>query len=400
MFEFVYKGYGYVHVLAKRLLSHNRLFAGRLLPLYFARGCSLDDAIQLWPNFIAGSLIPEGMDFGGTHYAGYIAENKEWCLPSWIWTNAAIVRMYCQMGDVDKAKQIGAKIASYQQDSGGWIVRNDYDAKGAIPMLAPNDSAYIANNAFIPLYSQTGDDKYLVIAKHCADWIIETARPDGLVHTGYNIRDKKWDSENVIVDTGFTAGLFASLFELTGDNRYRVFLSRFVNRYIELFYISNKNGFCTSIGKQNQHQGGMFARGQAWALEGLIPAYRVLKDERIKTVINDTVDNLLKQQLSNGGWPYNLTRVLMGEDCKAVSVIAKDMMDWYGVTKDKRIIESAKKALKWCSDHTVVEGEAAGGIFSYSVEGGIVKDLYTSCAFVYASTYAMELKTMLERCRV
>ena len=86
----------------------------------------------------------------------------------------------------------------------------------------------------------------------------------------------------------------------------------------------------------------------------------------------------------------------MGEDCKAVSVIAKDMMDWYAYTKNKRILKSAKRALEWCCKHSAVDGDAKGGIFSYCVEGGIVKNLYTSCAFVYASAYAIELQKQIE----
>ena len=72
-------------------------------------------------------------------------------------------------------------------------------------------------------------------------------------------------------------------------------------------------GFCTSIDKNNHHFGGMFARGQAWALEGLIPAYRILREDSIREVIDHTVGNLMKQQRRDGGWPYNLSRKMMGE---------------------------------------------------------------------------------------
>ena len=60
----------------------------------------------------------------------------------------------------------------------------------------------------------------------------------------------------------------------------------------------------------------MFARGQAWALEGLIPAYRVLKNKELYDVINDTVDMLIQSQSECGAWHYNLTKPLMGFDCK------------------------------------------------------------------------------------
>lgn len=396
MKEYLYRFYGLIHLLAKTFFSKNRLSYGKLLPSIIKKGIGDEMSQKIWESFILSAAVPKENEFYGTYYAGYIAESKEWCLPSWIWTNASIVRMLCTKDCIIDGVELGNIIARKQQDCGGWIVRHDYDKKGAIPVLAPNDSSYIANNAFVTLYCCTRDERWLNIAKKCADWIIETARQDGLVYTGYNIRDQKWNKETIIVDTGFTGGLFANLFEITGEKKYSSFLQSFIKRYIELFYIPEKKGFCTSLGIDDRRQGGMFARGQAWALEGLIPAYKVLKDEKVKQCIENTIDNLLEQQCDNGGWPYNLTRKMMGEDCKAVPVIAKDMMDWYAISKDERILKSAKKSIEWCYKHTAIEGEAKGGIFSYCTEGAIVKDLYTSCAFVYASAYAIELQKQIK----
>lgn len=396
MSELKYRIYCCVHHTAKRLLGRSHLTAGKmLLSPSVKTGVSLAHASRLWMSFIQKSVISSG-DFRDNYYAGYIAENKVWCLPSWIWTNAAIVRSYCLLGNLAEAVALGEVLASRQQDCGGWIVRFDYDKQGAIPMLAPNDSAYIANNAFLTLYETTKDDRYLDIARRCADWIIQTSRPDGMVYVGYNMRDRQWDKGCVIVDVGFTGGLFARLYNFTHEEKYLEFLRRFIGRYMDLFFMPKNHGFCTSIDKKDEPQGGMFGRGQAWALEGLIPAYQVLHDERIKIVIEETIDNLLSCQLKNGGWAYNLTKPLMGEDCKAVSVIAKDMMTWYNITKDERIRKSAERALRWCCRHTAIEGEAMGGIFSFCMEGAVVQNLYTSCAFVYASVYAIELDNMLK----
>ena len=132
-------------------------------------------------------------------------------------------------------------------------------------------------------------------------------------------------------------------------------------------------------------------------MEGLTPASKVLGEERLRHVIDDVVANLIRIQLKNGAWPYNLTKPLLGEDCKAVSVIAKDIMEWYDMTKDEHIRASAMKALAWCCRHTASEGEAAGGIFSFCMEGAVVQSLYTSCAFVYASAYAVELYEILKQ---
>ena len=364
--------------------------------LHLALGVSNKDAVKIWESFINASVIPDGYRNSGLHYAGYISDNiNEWCLPSWIWTNAALVRLYCSKGDIMKAVQIADLLMEQQQECGGWVVRNDYTLNGAIPTIAPNDSAYIANNAFIEVYKVTHKIQYLEVARKCADWIFKTARPDGMVWSGYDMKHKEWIKKHNIVDTGFTAGLFANLYEITKENKYKFFLERFVAQYIKLFYISSKKGFATSLNERDEQIGGMFARGQAWALEGLIPAYRVLKTIELKQVIEETTNNLLKEQLQNGGWAYNFTKPLMGEDCKAVAVIAKNLLEWNQIEPNGKINISAQKALAWCLKHTSNDNISKGGIFSFSMEGAIVHHLYTRTALVYASAYAIELYNIL-----
>ena len=365
---------------------------------YYNKGANIRDCEKLWNQFIENSKIPEGYRNCGLHYAGFIAEADEWCLPSWIWTNAAIVRMYCATHQIEKAVNIAERLLALQQESGGWIVRNDYDSEGAIPVLAPNDSAYIANNAMLAVYRETGNQTFLDSAKRCADWIINTARPDGLVYVGYNVKDGYWQKKSNIVDIGFTGGLMSELYLQTGDATYKSFLKRFIDRYIDLFYMPDKQGFATGLDSNDHVLGGMFGRGQAWALEGLIPAYRVLKEERIKKCIEETICTLLSKQNWNGAWAYNLTRPYMGLDCKATSIIAWDLMQWYKLlgSNNHEISTAANKALNWCIKNTITDGRAAGGVFSYTTEGAIVHHMYTNTAFVYASSYALELCLILK----
>lgn len=362
-------------------------------------GINESDSEKAWYEFINASFIGEKYKYGNLSMAAYILECQTWCLPSWIWTNAAIVRLYCKTGDIKKAQNLLNILIKLQDSSGGWIVRNDYSDVGAIPMLAPNDSAYIANNACLELYSATNEPKYLESAIRCADWIINTARNDGMVLLGFDVKRKIWKTENNIVDVGFTAGLFANLYEYTKKIEYLDFLRKFTNAYINLFYIKDKKGFTTSLDKNDNKIGGMFARGQAWALEGLIPAYRVLKNKELYDVINDTVDMLIQSQSECGAWHYNLTKPLMGFDCKGVPIIAYNILKWILLTKRKKEdLGCCNKALKWCIENTCssINSDCYGGIFSYSTEGAIVHNMYTSTAMVYSSAYAIELKRMLE----
>lgn len=360
---------------------------------------SYDCAIELWPKFIERAVIPKHYRYGGTYYTGYVFECQEWCLPSWIWTNAALTRYFVNAGKIEEAARLGEIVLHNQQNCGGWIVRNDFSNQGIIPVLAPNDSCYIASNCCLELYKATGNQRYLVSAEKTARWVMETARKDGLVLFGFDTKTEKWISHKNIVDTGFTGCLFANLYEITKNEEYYCFLKKFMKAYIKAFYNEKEKCFATAIDEKDRQFGGSFGRGQAWALEGIIPAYKVLKEDALKKIIESTIDTLLNKQLKNGGWSYNLSKPLMGEDCKAVSVIARSLLEWYVYTekKDIRLLESVKKAIMWCSKHTVTNNGCAGGIFSYTIEGAIAHDRYSSTAFVYGSSYALECVNILSK---
>lgn len=351
---------------------------------------------RAWRLMLEQSEVKGNWRNSGFHLTGYIKEKQQWTLSSWIWTSAAICRCYITMGELEKARTIADAFLREQLEDGGWIVRYDFSKEETIPMVAPNDSAYIADNALLKVYCATKEKKYLAAAIRCADWIIATAREDGLVLVGMNERTGHWYTHANIVDIGFTGGLFANLFELTQEEKYKNFLQRFIKRYIDLFWDAHEGAFHTSLNAQDLPGGGYFARGQAWAMEGLIPAWEVTKDPQIKDILNQLSKYLLKHQQKDGGWAYNFAKPLMGQDCKGIPIIAKNMLYW-GTRKGEKeqLTDSAKKALEWCRKHTVLSGECVGGIFSYSVEGAVVHDLYTETAFTYSSAYALELELML-----
>lgn len=360
------------------------------------KGIAQNGAMEKWKRFIENAKIPDGYRNGGLCYGGYIMDCDSWCLPSWIWTNAAIVRVMSKE-NLPQAQKMADKLLSLQCECGGWIVRNDYSETGMIPVMAPNDSAYLANNALLSVYKATGEPRYLVAAEKCAEWIIASSRKDGLVWIGMNARTGEWIHKNNIVDIGFTAGLFAELYVLTQKEIYKNYLAAFISTYIKLF--QKKDGsFATGLNERDEQLGGAFGRGQAWALEGLIPAYEVLRTSELKRSIEGIVGVLLKKQDQSGGWPYNLERPLLGLDCKAASVIAVNLIKWYPYgSNQEKIKKAVKNAISWCLKHTVNdESKACGGIFSYSMEGAVVHHLYTSTAFVYSSAYAMEMLTLYE----
>lgn len=352
---------------------------------------------NLWKSFIERAEIPHGYKNEGLFFGGFIKSNiNNWCLPSWVWTNAALVKYFCSINDLKKAEKLTDILLKKQDIDGSWEVRSEFHNEKEIPIKAPNDSSYIANNALIETYQLTKDTKYLLAAKKCADWVMAKSREDGLVWTGYDVLNKKWLKDFIIVDTGFTAGFLANLGKITNDEKYLNFLVKFVDRFIELFFDPDTGGFCTSIDKENKKYGGVFARGQAWALEGLIPTFQSIPNERLKTTIEKNIAYLIKNQLPNGGWSYNITRPYLGEDSKGVPVITKALLDWNRISPNKEIYNSAKKGIQWCKRKTSRSGDSAGGIFSYNAEGAIVHSNYTSTALIYSSAYALQVENQLK----
>ncbi|MFH2117479.1 MAG: glycoside hydrolase family 88 protein [Bacillota bacterium] len=348
-----------------------------------------------WTRLLYAAEIPNGWVNSNFLLTGYIEDTKKWCLSSWIWTSAASARYYASINDYNRCLKISDEFIRKQEIEGGWIVRHEYPAGVISKIIAPNDSAYIANNALISAYKITKNDKYLNSALKCANWIINTSRSDGLVFMSQDKATKKWNAKNNIVDIGFTAGLFAELYLITNEQKYKKYCENFLDKYISIFWDEDEKLFHTAIDNKDNVLGGYFARGQAWALEGLIPAYIVFKNEKYKTIINQLITSLLKLQKRTGAWSYNFSHPLMGEDCKGIPVIAKNIGLWHMITKEKELVEHIKKAYDWCVQHTHLTGEAAGGIFSYTIEGAVVHSLYTETAFVYSTAYALELSEII-----
>jgi len=352
---------------------------------------------ETWLEAINAAKVEHGWRNSDFYLTAYIKEKKQWCLSNWIWTSAAIARILSKCNSKNEAKSIADAFLREQFEEGYWIVRYDFIKGSLCRLAAPNDSAYIARNAILTAYHDTKEEKYLLAAEKCAKWIIDTQREDSLVYFGYNIDKKEWIINSNIVDIGFTADLFAELYNITSKDIYKEFMISFIKSYIDTFYDSSAGLFISHITGYRKRNGGYFSRGQAWAIEGLIPVYSITKDSNIFEILETVSSSIVKNQLKNGGWYCNLqkTRSLMGEDCKGISAIAANLLRWadYSNHRDE-LIDSAKKALKWCEDHTDPE---TGMILSYSCNGAIAHSPNTSTGILYANAYAIEIKQLLSK---
>ena len=104
----LYKTYCWAHKTAKVLLRRYNTSNdyARAAKCNIRLGASDVECPLLWRRFIFNATIPHNEDNEGSLYAGYIMEAQKWCLPSWIWTSAASVRLFVEndeTGLVDNA---------------------------------------------------------------------------------------------------------------------------------------------------------------------------------------------------------------------------------------------------------------------------------------------------------
>ena len=133
MSELKYRLYGYMHHTAKKILGRSNMSVGNIFSSSSIKmGANTADASKLWNSFIQSAEIPSGLEHAGTLYAGYIGESQEWCLPSWIWTNAATVRAYCANSSIEKAKALAEERMEQYKDDQRALDIAEYKLKRAI----------------------------------------------------------------------------------------------------------------------------------------------------------------------------------------------------------------------------------------------------------------------------
>lgn len=352
-------------------------------------------------NFISEAKIKDGYKYSGFYHTAFCKDTGYWCLPSWIWTNAAIAKTFFTTGEISSGINLADLFLKEQQNNGGWIVRFDYKKQSASPIIAPNDSSYIANNCMLEAFKCTHNDKYLNSAIKCAKWIMQnTMNGISIPKLGYYTDSGVWENHINIVDVGFTSALFCSLYELTGNTTYKNYATTFLNDYISSFYIGD-GIFATSIDIQSNTKNcnGIFARGLAWALEGLIPYYKITSDTNAEKIISEITSFLIANQDKSGGWNYNLAKNIIaqhsGFDCKGVPVIAESLSLWNDIFPRQELSQCIKKAISWCKQNSYINASNSIGIFSYNYEGAIVCNQFSSTAFTYTNAYLLRLLTKL-----
>lgn len=119
--DFRYRFYCLMHKTAKKALGKHveANDYAKVKNSIIKLGVLRRDCLPLWNRFIYNSVIPATEECSGSLYAGYIADTKKWCLPSWIWTTAASVRVFANSDKTDLLKCVVGYLIDNQTNAGG-----------------------------------------------------------------------------------------------------------------------------------------------------------------------------------------------------------------------------------------------------------------------------------------
>ncbi len=280
-------------------------------------------------------------------------------------------------------------------------------AEGFTGYLSPADSHFLAGYGWIPLYEATGDHRFLDAAVLQTEQIGRILTQDAIVEQDFVLKAGKW--KNWTMDeSGFGMQGFAEVYKVTRDEDHKRTGKEYLDGLINV--LENPDGLWYRNWHRNQPgrtddrwpagkpvgvpvlmKDGETARGNGWAMIGLLAAHRMMPEnghylDKAKTL----AENMLNLQLEDGSWPFKLYESASegGVSEKGTPLWSMLFYQLYEVTKDPRHLEAAQRALQWCMKKQYAGEDllAAGGIVGTTWAAGIVYRNY----FPLICSYTMD----------
>lgn len=385
--------------------------------------CTKEDNYGRALEFLLNSRItaPADSQFAGSAYCLYDYTNGCYRMPFWLWSDAPTVSVLLdtiQSGWYPEQREVmeelargicdvflNTQILDEDEDSyGAYVSRYRYYGHADYSfnrLLGPNDTSFSIKWAMLPMYEYTGDERYLKSAQLGLKWVEKVIRTMDFVPSHYYYENKRWE-DRAFVDTGFCVEGFQKYDEITGSDHYAQIIDFTMKRYVRQFKLDS--GFYgQNYRPETGVDGNLFARGQGWALEGLLACIRggVNREEYLAEAQN-LADLLAANQNTGGSFSWSLgdgrpdeqTKRDTGDCEKGTAVLAWLFMEMYMLVKKESYLRAAAKALNWCSEQIKTDaGEGYGGIAAAGICSGITGLPFLEVATGYANAfYLMALR--------
>ena len=334
---------------------------------------------------------PLSPTYGGL-FLFYDLDAKTYRRSDWIWTYGPAIKLLLGAAEIPElasefgyenlvkaAGLIGEASLRFQMldknhPAYGLVICR-YDPKVYYPggftgFLSPADAHFLAGWGWIPLYEATGDSRFLDAAVLQTEQIGRILTYGDVIEQDYILKAGKW--KNWTMDeSGFGMEGFAEVYKVTQNKTVREMGRKYIDGLINILetpdglwyknYHRNQPGRANDGWPASTPQGvpqvmkeGQTARGNGWAMIGLLASHRMMPegDQYLNKAIK-LADNLIDQQLDNGAFPFNLYRPVdeVGISDKGTPLWSMLLYQLYEFTKDPKHLKAAQKALQWCMEN-------------------------------------------------
>lgn len=190
---------------------------------------------------------------------------------------------------------------AFNQEVGGIRCRYDFDLKKFSERICSFDNA-MCLNAFVNLFKQTGDKKYLNFSIKIANWILRMQKKNDSFYTRFftdnNTLEEtgdKWSKQSGSFHAKIAIGLL-NLGLLLGEGKYINRVKRICD--FALKFQKDDGRFITDVNTK-----GTFLHPACYTAEGLLTAAIVLKDKKYINAVKKFVKWILKNKLETNGFP-------------------------------------------------------------------------------------------------
>jgi len=257
--------------------------------------------------------------------------------------------------------------------------------------VSPPDGLFLLSWAWVPLYEETGNVRYLDAARKMALAIGRLLDGREIVPQDYLLHTAEWKAW-VVDEASFGMEGFAELFRITQDERFRKIGRRYMEQILakfdrddglwQRFYFIDTDQIVPAEGH---------TRGLAWAIEGLLAAHRLLPEDGYLLRAEKLAQHLVDAQHEAGCWSF-----LFHKPAEDVGISEKGTAAWsflfyrlYGETGENQYLVTARKALQWLIDYQYLgpDPDAFGSVVGCSPHSGVVYRDWFNLSCTYTSGF-------------
>ena len=195
----------------------------------------------------------------------------------------------------------GLGIASWTR---GFATGDEYKNGYRICVTA-TDALFLAGWAWMPLYEETGDEKYLVAIEKLTGSTEKLMDQGDLLPWIYFYELDSW-SDYVLNESGYGVKGLSEAFRLTGDERYRAAGIQLMEQHLKKF--QRDDGLWERLWNyktQTARPSIFHTRAQGWAMEGLLSAAELKSEGKYLGLAEQMAETVIKWQHQSGYWTHD-----------------------------------------------------------------------------------------------